>query len=136
MTVQGGFGLDLQIDTGSGLTAVVKVLECDFPKFKKYLAESTAHDSTDGYYEASSTGKRRIEPFTATLGWDTGEATHAYVVTAFDSDDAVDMSIADPDGDETIAFAAHIEEIERVSEQEDIVKAKVLIHPTGEPTIT
>lgn len=134
-TPQGGFGVVLKIDV-SGLTAVADVLDVDFPKFVKYVAETTGHDATSGYYTAVASGKRRLEPFQAIIAWDTSDSTHAAIVTAFDADTAVDMSIEDPDGDEVIAFAAIIEEVERMGQQEDAFKATVLIHPTGNPTIT
>lgn len=136
MTAQGGFGLTLKIDVSSSLTAIVQVLTSDFPEFLKFIAESTGHDAPSGYYQSTATGKRRLNPFTVTIAWDTSVTTHATIVTAFDSDEAVDMSIADPDSDETIAFSAHIETVGRISEQQDIYKADVLIHPSGPPTIT
>lgn len=136
MAGQGGFGVVLKIMVSTTLTAVAKVLDVDFPKFKKFVAENTGHDATSGWYTAISTGKRRLEPFQATLEWDSVAATHAAIQTAFDSDAAVSMSIEDPDGVEVIAFSGIIEEIERVGKQEDTYKAVVLIHPTGAPTIT
>lgn len=134
--VQGGFGVILSIDVGTVLTAVTKIVDVGFPEFEKILAESTGHDSTDGYYEAVATGKRKLNEFTCTLTWDTNEATHAAVVTAFDADAAVSFSIQDPIGDETIAFEGHIRTVGRISEQEDVYKAEVAIQPTGAPTIT
>lgn len=136
MAVQGGFGIACQIDVSDVLTALVSVLDVDWPRFRKFLAESTGHDSAQGYYEAVATGKRRIEPFRFVLGWDTSQSTHAAVVTAFNSDDPVSFSIADPDGDETIQFECHVEELERMGGQEDAYRAEVLIHPTGPATIT
>jgi hypothetical protein len=133
--VQGGFGVILSIDVGTVLTAVTKVMDVGFPEFEKILAESTAHDSAGGYYEAVATGKRKLNEFTCTLTWDTAQATHAAVVTAFDSDAAVSFSIQDPDGDETISFEGHIRTVGRIAEQEDVYKAEVAIAPTGQPTI-
>lgn len=132
---QGGFGVILKIDVGTVLTAVTKVLDVGFPEFEKILAESTGHDSAGGYAEHVATGKRRLNEFTCTLAWDTAEATHAAVVTAFDSDAAVSFSVADPDSDETISFEGHIRTVGRVAEQEDVYKAEVAIQPTGQPTI-
>ena len=134
--VQGGYGLDLQIDVGTVLTAMTKVVDCSFPEFEKILAESTAHDSTDGYQEWTATGKRKLNEFTCTLTWDTSEATHAAVVTAFDADAAVSFSLADPDADETITFEGHVRTVGRISEQEDVYKAEVAIQPTGAPQIS
>lgn len=133
--MQGGFGVVVKINTGT-LTAVANLIDVDYPKFKKYIAEMTGHDSAGGYYEAVATGKRRLEAFPMTLGWDIVETTHAAIITAFDSDAPVGFSIEDPDGDEVIAFDAHIEEIMRISKQEDGMKAEILVHPTGAPTIT
>lgn len=135
VTPQGGMGLLLKINTGS-LVTIPSVLDADFPKFKKFIAESTGHDATSGYYTSTTTGKRRIEPFSAILAWDIGDATQAAIRTNFNADTSVQMSIADPDGDETITFQAHVEELERMSDQEDVYKCRVLIHPTGAPTIT
>ena len=132
MAGQGGYGLTLTLNG----TTVVGVQDTDFPRFMKFIAESTAHDSPGGYYEAVATGKRRIEAFSTTLIWDANEATHGAVITAFDSDDAQQLSIADPDGDETIEFNAHIEGINRISPQEDVFTAEVDILPTGTATIS
>ena len=131
-TAQGGFGLDLKLNG----TTIVQVQEVPFPRFMKFIAEATGHDSDGGYYEAVATGKRRIETIQATLFWDSSAATHAAVLAAFDSDAAVAMSIEDPDGDEVIAFKAHIEAIGRISQQQDAYKATVDIHPTGTATIS
>ena len=131
-TAQGGFGLDLKLNG----TTVVQVQEVPFPRFMKFIAEATGHDSDGGYYEAVATCKRRVEPMQATLFWDVNAATHAAVLTAFNSDAAQTLSIADPDGDETIEFKAHIEAIGRVSQQQDAYKATVDIHPTGTATIS
>ena len=136
MTVSGGFGLIMQIDVGTVLTALTKIVDVSFPEFEKILAEATAHDSTDGYAEWVPTGKRKLNEFTCTLTWDVGEATHAAVVTAFDADTAVSFSIADPVPGETIAFEGHIRTVGRISEQEDVYKAEVAIQPTGAPQIT
>lgn len=136
MATQGGFGLTLKIYVTSALVAVTKVSSADFPTFRKFIAESTGHDSASGYYQAVATGKRRLEPFQAELNWDIGETTHAAVRTAFASNAAVSMSIQDPAAAEVIAFSAHVEAISRVSQQEDRYYATVEFHPTGAPTIT
>lgn len=136
MAIQGGFGVVLKIMVSTTLTAVANVVDVDFPKFKKFLAESTAHDSTSGYQTWVATGKRALEAFTCTLMWDSAAATHAAMVTAFDSDAALSMSIEDPNGDEVIAFSAHISTMERISKQEEGYTCEVEIQPTGAPTIT
>lgn len=138
MTTEGGFGLLVKITVGTALTAIAQLLEgSEMPKFKKYIAEATPHNATGGWAVRIATGKRSLESFKVVLGWDSDEATHAAMQAAFDSDNAVNMSVVSPDGsDETIAFAAHIEEIARMLGQEDAYKAEVMITPTGKPTIT
>lgn len=135
-TAQGGMGLAIQMDVGGTLAALAQVLEVDFPVFKAFLAEATGHDSPSGYYEAGHTGKRRLMPIRAVMAWDQGLTSHAGVITAFNADVPLTFSLADPDGDETIAFEAFIEELARMAAQEDILKAEILIHPTGVATIT
>lgn len=130
-SAQGGFGVTLTLNG----TAIVQVEDIDEFVFSKIIAEATGHDSAGGYYEAVASGKRRIESFSCSMLWDSQAATHAAVLAAFDSDAASQFSWADPDGDETIEFMAHVESIGRVSAQEDAYKANVLIHPTGTATI-
>lgn len=134
MTRQGGFGAVLKIDV-SGLTAVAHVKEFEFPEFEKLLADITAHDSPGGYREMISTGKRQMNEFTCQLVWDVSAATHAAMQAAFDSDEPVDMSTEDPDGDEVISFSAHISKLGRVAEQEEGYVCDVTIQPTGQPII-
>lgn len=136
MAEQGGFGVVLKIMVSTTLTAVVKVTDVDFPKFKKFLAESTGHDATSGYQTWIASGKRALESFTCTVVWDSAVSTHAAILAAFDSDSAVSMSIEDPDGDEVIAFSAHVFGMERMSKQEDAYTCEIEIQPTGKPTIT
>lgn len=138
MTTEGGFGLQVKITVGTTLTAIAEVLDgSEMPKMKKFLAEATPHSATGGWAKKVPTGKRELQSFKAVLGWDSDEATHGAMQTAFDSENPVNMSVVSPDGsDETIAFSAHIEEIARMPAQEDIYKAEVMITPTGKPTIT
>ncbi len=136
MAVQGGFGVALKIDITAVLTLVTKVLDTEFPNLKKFIAESTAHDSAGGYYEATATGKYRAMPFPATIQWDAAEATHAEFITAFAANASKPMSIEDPAGTEVISFNAHIEEMGRAAVQEGLYQMRVLIHPTGQATIT
>lgn len=131
---QGGFGAVLKIDV-SGLTAVTHVKDFEFPEFEKILADITAHDSPGGYEEMIATGKRKMNEFTCTLVWDIGETTHAAMVAAFDSDDAVNMSTEDPDGLEVITFAAHVQKLGRIAEQEEGYQCEVTIKPTGIPLV-
>ena len=57
MAAQGRLWSSIKINTGS-LTTIVGVTDVDFPEFMNYVAESTGHDSSGGYYEAVATGKR------------------------------------------------------------------------------
>lgn len=134
MPRQGGFGLKAKISIDSTLTSIVYLVDAEWPKFKKFIAEITGHDSPDGYYESIDTGKRRIEPFPVTLAWDDTQATHAAILSAFNGTTPVGFSIADPTDQETISFSVHVEEIERLSPQEEGYQAKVLFHPTGSST--
>ena len=129
MAAQGGFGIDLQIHDGTSLASVLRVIDVEFPKIKKFIAEVTGHDSSGGWYEAVDTGKRRAEPFKCTVTWDPTD--HASIQTAFTGTAAVDASIEDPAGNEVLTFKIHIEEIQRMGQQEDAYKAEVLLHPTG-----
>lgn len=134
---QGGFGIACQIDVSGTPTTLAKILDAEWPVFKSFIAEATTEDSTGGYYEAVVSEKRRVMPFAVILAWDTSQSTHAAVLTAFNGATSVTFSIADPDGDETIAFECFVEEVERQrSSQEGIYQARVLIHPTGQATIT
>lgn len=136
MAAQGGYGVKLKIMVSTTLTVVANLIDVDFPKFVKFIAESTGHDATSGYYTSVATGKRKVEAFTATLAWDHADSTHAAIVTAFAADAAVSMSIEDPDSGEVIAFSAHVETIGRISKQEETYQAEVMFHPTGPATIT
>lgn len=133
MATQGGYGLVVQI--GSTPAAIVNVEDVDEIQLTKFIDESTGHDSTGGYYEAEATGKYRMQPFSMTLIWDSAEATHTAVITAFDALTLEDFTFADPAGQETITFKGHVEQIGRLSQQESTYRATVLVHPSGQPTI-
>ena len=135
MAGQGGFGVVLKIMVGTVLTAVVNMMDVDFPELVKILSESTGHDSTAGYKEYIATGKYEAGEFTCTLTWDVDETTHAAIVTAFDAAAAVSMSIEDPEGDEVISGSAHIRTITRIGRQEEHFQAEVAIQPTGQWSI-
>lgn len=137
MAQQGGFGVKLKITPPAGVaTIVAHLLDIGFPEFSKFIAESTGHDSPGGYYEAIASGKRRVQPFTATIGWDIALATHQAMVDAFDSNLPLTFSVEDPLGLEVISFSGHVEKVNRMTKQEDTYKAEVTIHPTGTPSIT
>ena len=135
--MQGGTGLKISITT-TGLTAITELLDGDMPAQLKELAEMTAHPTTGSttYRTFVDTGLRELGEFQMTLGWDTAEATHAAVLTAFNSSSAVQMSVEDPTADETLTFDAFIRQISRISKQTDGYKAQVTVRPTGAPTIT
>jgi len=136
MTSIGGFGLTLKIDITGTMTAIVAVLDGEIPEFEKFLAEMTPHNASGGYAQWVATGKRKINEFKVTLGWDADEATHAAVLAAFDGSPAVDMAMLSPDGtDEVIAFSAHVFKLGRISPQEDGYKCDVTIQPSGAPTM-
>ena len=135
-TVIGGFGLVVKISISSTLTAITEVIEGEIPEFEKFIAEMTPHSATGGYATHVATGKRKMNEFKLTLGWDSDDSTHAAIIAAFDSNDAVNMSVVSPAADETIAFAAHITKLGRISAQEDGYKCDVTIQPTGAPNIT
>jgi predicted secreted protein len=135
-TVIGGFGLQVQISISSTLTTIVELIDGEIPEFEKFIAEMTGHNATGGYATFVATGKRKLNEFKITLGWDSDDSTHAAVLAAFDSDSPVNMKVISPGADESIAFAAHITKMGRVSAQEDGYKCDVTIQPTGAPTIT
>jgi hypothetical protein len=136
MTSQGGFGLTVQITVAASLTAIADLLDGEIPEFEKFLAEMTPHNASGGYAMHVATGKRKMNEFKLTLGWDSDVATHAAILAAFDSNDPVNMAVITPGSDETIAFSAHVFKVGRLSPQEDGFKCDVTIQPTGAPTIT
>lgn len=132
---QGGFGTVVKITVTAALTAITHAQDIEFPEFEKIIADITAHDSPGGYEEIIATGKRKMNSFKVKLTWDTDEVTHAAVLAAFNSDDVVGMSVEDPDGQEVIAFDAHVVKLGRVAEQEEGYVCEVEIKPTGIPVI-
>ena len=136
MSSVGGFGLTFKIDISSSLTTIVDVLDGDIPEFTRFVAEMTPHSASGGWATFVATGKRKMEEFSFTVGWDSDETTHAALVTAFNSNNAVDFSVTTPGTDEAIAFSAQITKMGRMSEQEDGMKCEISIQPTGAPTIT
>ena len=132
---QGAFGLALQIDVTDTPATFAKILDVDPISFMNYIVEATTHDSASGYYEAIATGKKRVEPLSVTLAWDSSQASHAAVVTAFDAGTATTFTFADPDGDETISVEIIVERMARGGTQDGLFTCKVDLHPTGAPTI-
>lgn len=138
MAEQGGFGVVLKIMISTTLTAVTNLLDVDFPGQEKELADMTAHPSSaaTGYRTWVDSGVRSLTEFTAVLGWDDLEATHAAVLTAFDATTALSMSMEDPGGQEIIAFSGFIRAVGREAKIGAGYKCNVAIQPTGAPTIT
>ena len=135
MAMQGGFGLDLQINSGS-LTTIANLFDAEFPAQEAILVDATCHDETSGYKVWMASGLKTLSAFTATIGWDISEAEHAQILTSLGNDASVGMAIADPSADETIAFSAFVQSVKRVSSAEDVYKCEVTFQPTGGPTIT
>jgi hypothetical protein len=135
MAEQGGFGVVVRINTGA-LTAVANLIDVDFPEINRIIAENTAHDASGGYYTAIPSGKRRVNPFPMELGWNDAEATHAAMLTNFGVETSVGFNIQDPDGQEVIAFSGYIESVGRISKQDGNYRCRIMVHPTGAPTIT
>src|SRR5215208_853864 len=136
MTVKGGFGLTVMIKIATSMTAIAEVIDGEIPEFEKFIAEMTAHGSTGGYAKYVATGKRKMNEFKMTLGWDSDDATHAAILAAFDSNGPVQMAIVSPDAtDEVIGFSAHISKTGRIAPQEDGYKCDVTIQPSGAPTL-
>lgn len=132
---QGGFGTQIKINITSTLTAIVYAQDIEFPEFEKILADITGHDAPGGYEEIIATGKRKMNAFNLKLTWDKSQVTHAAVLAAFDSDNAVGMSVEDPEGYEVISFDAHVAKLGRVAEQEEGFVCNVEVKPTGIPVI-
>lgn len=135
MAQQGGFGVLLKINTGS-LTSIVGVVETEFPEQEKLVDEIWTHDGTSGYPVRIASGARNLHPFTATVLWDDLAATNAALLTNLNADTPVGCSIQDPDGQEIIAFSAHVSKIKRIAKTDEAYKAEIEISPTGAPTIT
>lgn len=136
MTTQGGFGLQIKITVSAALTAIADLLEGEIPEFEKFLAEATPHSAAGGYAKYVATGKFKVNEFKFKIGWDKDEVTHAAILAAFNSTSTVNMSVVAPNADETIAFAAHVNKLGRVSEQEDAYTCEVTVTPSGQPTIS
>lgn len=134
--MSGSFGVDLKIMISTTLTAITKLLDVEFPEQVAEVADNTPHDAASGYRTRIKTGVFSLEPFSATLEWDSDETTHAAVLTAFAATTAVTMAIASPGDDETIQFSGHVTRVGRITPLSGVYTAKVEITPTGAPTIT
>jgi hypothetical protein len=134
-TVMGGFGLEVKIDVSATMTAIAQLMDGELPEFEKFIAESTAHNAAGGYATYVATGKRKLNEFKMTLGWDSDDETHAAILTAFASNSPIVLTIYAPDGsDEVISFNAHVNKIGRITAQEDGYKCDVTVQPTAAPT--
>ena len=135
MAEQGAFGIALKINTGS-LTAIVKLIDLEFPTQEKIIDEMYTHDATGGYLRRIASGARKLGTFKATLIWDDTAATHAALITNLNADTTVGMSMNDPDSQENIAFNAHVAILKRIGKPTEAFKCEVEIAPDGAPTIT
>ena len=139
MASQGGYGLKAYIAGtvgGTATTAIVGIMDADFPEQERTVFDFTAHDSPDAYAEFVATGKRKLNPMSMTLKWDDLAASHAAILTAFASNVSTNFEIEDPLGQEKIFFAGQITKIGRVSKQDEGYTCKIEIQPTGKPTIS
>jgi len=136
MGFQGGFGIKTKITVSAALTVIAGITGAEFPEFEKVLTESTAHDASGGWATHVDTGKRKLNSFKVTMNWDKAASTHAAIVTAFNATAPVNITVESPDGNEVIAFAAHIAKMGRVADQEGMYSCEVEIQPTGAPTVT
>jgi hypothetical protein len=136
MAVEGGFGYTVKITVDSVLTAIAHITDGDVPELEKVLKESTGHDSSGGWAEYTPSGKKKAAAFTLTLGWDPASTTHAALLAAFGSDTPVNFEITDPQGEESIAFAGHVQKMGRTYDQEGMRSCKVTIQPTGAITVS
>ncbi|HZU86753.1 MAG TPA: phage tail tube protein [Anaerolineaceae bacterium] len=127
----GGFGYTVRINISGTLTAIAAILDGDVPEMEKVMKESTGHDAVGGWAQFTPTGKRKANAFTLTLGWSPAAATHAALITAFNSESTVNFNFSDPDGVETFAFAGHVTKLGRAYGQEDLMTCKVTIQPSG-----
>jgi hypothetical protein len=133
--VIGGFGLQVKIDIEGDMTAIAEVIDGEIPEFEKFLAEMTPHSATGGYATHVATGKRKMNEFKLTLGWDSDEATHAAILAAFDGSPSVRVTLISPDQtDEVLGFDAHVFKVGRIAQQEDGYKCDVSIQPSAAPT--
>jgi len=136
MAMQGGFGVKLQITVTATLTTIVHLLDMDYPKLARTVADMTGHNATSGYAEYVSTGRYDAESFTALIGWDDAETTHTTIMTAFNAAAAVEFAIIDPGTTETLTFDAFVIGMERMSKQDDGYKCEIELQPTGPVVIT
>lgn len=129
--IQGGFGVTLTI-AGTAVYNLLK--DVSFPEQERLVAEATPHNATSGYATWVSTGKRKLNEFTVTLGWN--KTSHTALITNLGTTTAAAFTIESPNGDESIAFSGFVTKVGRVSEEEGAYTAEVTIQPTGVPTIT
>lgn len=135
MAQTGGFGCVCRIMVNGNLTAIADVVDIQFPKQDRTLADVTAHDSPNGYAEYLPSGARQLGEMTLTLVWDDTQTTHAALISAFNSANPVTMDVRDPASNELITFSAFVKSIERKGEKDKAFTADVVIQPTGAPTI-
>ena len=133
--MQGGFGVLWKITVSSTLTTVVNLEDIEFPEMGNELAEVTNHGSAGGAPEFLATGLKTGAEIKAVLIWDSAQATHAELVTLEGSGASNAMTLADPDGDETVSFSGIVKKIKRITPMKDKITAEVMVQVTGQMTI-
>lgn len=136
MPVGGAFGAKVKIMVGAAMTAIAHLNDVDAITLRKVLVKATGHDAAGGFDEYYDSGNKAIPAIKLTLAWDKAHATHAALVTAFNSPTPVQFSVEDPASTEVIAFSAHVQELGRTYKQNGVYTCVVTIQPTGAPTIT
>ena len=126
----GGFGIAVTI----GGTALTYLIDGEIPEYEKIIAEATPQNATSGYAVFVATGKRKLNEFKLTLGWDITEVTHAAVMTNLNNTALQTFVLTTPGSDETLTFSGFVTKVGRVAEQEDYYKCEVTIQPSGAPS--
>jgi hypothetical protein len=136
MATNGGFGLVYKISITAVLTTIPKVVEGTLPERSRTMAEVTAHDSSGGYKEQINSGKRSLGEWDFTVLWDSANAVHQAVLTAFKASATTNGSIAKAGASETIAAATHWFKMKPSSDLEDGFKIQFTCKANGAPTVT
>ena len=126
----GGYGITVTI----GGTALTYLIDGEIPEYEKIIAEATPQNATSGYAVFVATGKRKLNEFKLTLGWDITEVTHAAVMTNLNNTSLQTFVLTTPGSDETLTFSGFVTKVGRVAEQEDYYKCEVTIQPSGAPS--
>jgi predicted secreted protein len=136
MATSGGFGLIYKINIVSTLTTIPKVIEGTLPGRELVMAEVTAHDSTGGYKEQIASGKRSLGEWDFTVLWNSTDATHQAVLTAFKAAAPTNSSVTKPGATEIVTMSTHYTKMKVTTDIEDGVKIQWTCKGTGAPTVT